>query len=336
MLRRFLGPLPSPLTLMNTLQQHILKTLLYYDIFSYPLRPSEIFTFLTVNSVRLEDVEQGLLELKRRNLVDSQDDHYFLKHRDKNVVQRRKMMEGRARKAWKNARLMTSIMRRFPFVRAVLVSGDLSKNIAGEESDIDYFVITRPNRLWISRSLLVLFKKVFLLNRRKFFCINYFLAEDTLEVRERDIYVATEIAHLKPLYNARLYREFMRRNVWIKEYFPNFSDSRNGSWSVDDRKSFMQKVLELPFIFDYAHRVDRWLMRTMEKLWEKRYPMLSDDDRRRLFRCSPHVSTAHGGDFQRHVLKEYRERLSAYNLSESSSTKRFDPFPKATTSRPGQ
>ncbi len=301
---------------MNELQQNILSTLLYYDIFSYPLTLQEVFMFLPVNTVGRDEVRKELSDLKRRRIVREHHGYYVLASRDVALIRRRREMELRAHRLWKIARFMTSLIKCFPFVRAVFVSGDLSKNVSDKGSDIDFLVITRPKRLWITRACLVLFKKIALGNRRKFFCINYYLSEDALEIRERDVYVATEIAHLKPLHNYPMYAKFMRHNVWIKQYYPNYAERFENDWWVNDRASLLQKLLELPFLPAFANRFDYWLMKKMETIWKNRYPHLSDEDRCRLFRCEPHVSTAHGGDFQKKVMGRYRTRLRQYGLLE--------------------
>lgn len=291
--------------------------MLYYDIFSYPLKIEEIFTYLPGNSLHTDDVRNELSSLIDEQLILEHQGYYFLRNRDRAIVDRRLNMELHAGRSWKMARFMTAIIKRFPFIRAVFVSGDLSMNLSDDGSDIDFFVVTEQNRLWIARTLLVLFKKIVLLNRRKFFCINYYLSESTLEIPERDLYIATEIMHLKPLFNLRLYQQFLRSNSWVRQYFPNFEETSNGDWHVNDRNSIFQRLLELPFLHDNATRLDRWIMNKMIGVWEKRYPTLSADDRRRLFRCEPHVSTAHPGDFQTRVMSEYRIRLKEYGVAES-------------------
>ncbi|MEE9187683.1 MAG: hypothetical protein V3U10_06535 [Bacteroidota bacterium] len=165
---------------MNHLQQHIFKTMLYYDIFSYPLKLEEIFTYLPCNSVHTDDVRNELSSLIDEQLILEHQGYYFLRHRDRAIVDRRLNMELHAGRSWKIARFMTAIIKRFPFIRAVFVSGDLSINVSDDGSDIDFFVVTEHNRLWIARTLLVIFKKIVLLNRRKFFCNNYYLSETTL------------------------------------------------------------------------------------------------------------------------------------------------------------
>src|SRR5947207_638283 len=77
------------------------------------------------------------------------------------IARLRTEREHLAAKRLRIARFMTLIIKRFPFVRGVFLSGDLSKGVAHADSDIDYVIVTAPHRLWICRSMLVLFKKTF-------------------------------------------------------------------------------------------------------------------------------------------------------------------------------
>src|SRR5690606_41804722 len=54
-----------------TLEQSILRTLLYFDLFQYPLLPEEIFKFLGTNSIAPHGVDQALDKLTRAGRVHS-------------------------------------------------------------------------------------------------------------------------------------------------------------------------------------------------------------------------------------------------------------------------
>ncbi|MBA4056762.1 MAG: hypothetical protein C0490_18755, partial [Marivirga sp.] len=51
------------------LHHHVIKTLLYYDIFNYPLKSSEVFRFLGINSITETDVVYALNKLKEENIL---------------------------------------------------------------------------------------------------------------------------------------------------------------------------------------------------------------------------------------------------------------------------
>ncbi len=207
---------------MNKLNADILKTLLYYDIWHHPLTAEEIFSFLPSNSITPEDFKQLLRTVEPQGPVLHHEGYYFVRGKTKAVIEFRRDKERHARSMWRMAAFSAWIIKQFPFVRGVFVSGDLSKNVTNAESDVDFFILTEPGRLWITRTLLIAFKKLFLLNRKKYFCINYLSSTRNLRFDEQNLFTATEVATLKPLYNSSLFHKYIEANKWINNYFPNF------------------------------------------------------------------------------------------------------------------
>ncbi len=208
---------------LSTFEQNILRVLLYFSIFDHPLTVDEVYYFLPSNSVTVADVRRALESNSLQSLVGSCNGYFFLRSTTEACIAVRRQKETRARERIRTAAAVAHFIRMFPFVRAVMLSGELSKGVASEKSDIDFVIVTKARRLWICRSLLILFKKVFLLNSKKYFCLNHFIAEDYLEVELRNIYSATELATLKPLVDPQRYADYMRANGWIKSFFPNWS-----------------------------------------------------------------------------------------------------------------
>jgi hypothetical protein len=298
---------------MELMERDIESTLLYYDLWQYPLTTDELYAFLPRNSMTLGEFKERLRENGPGPNIVEKEGYYYLNGRTADVVSRRKEGERRARFMWRMARVATSLIRRFPFVRGIMVSGDLSKNLATRESDVDFFIVTAPNRLWIARSLLILFKKVFLLNRKKFFCLNTFITSDNLALDERNIYVAAEVAYLKPVYNYQLFQDFERANSWIRDYFPNFNTRFLPSTAeiMSEGNSVLQRILEIPFALLPSDRLDTFLLRAMERVWKNRYPELDDARRARSFRTTKTDSRTYPRDYQDMVLSLYAERSKA-------------------------
>lgn len=295
------------------LQLEILKTLLYYDIWSHPLTAEELYAFLPVNSISLAEFKEQLGRASNVGLIQHHHGYYFIQGKSHAVAERLKRAR-HARRMWFAARLGAHMIKRFPFVRAVFVSGDLSKNVTHSKSDVDFFIITEPDRLWIARTLLILFKKVFLFNSKKFFCLNSFVTSDHLTHDERNIYAATEIATLKPLYNSRLFTAYLSANDWIRSYFPNYNVRMLPLPRCNNRRSSLQKLLELPFRLFDATRLDIRLMKMMERVWARRYPHLDETTRRRIFRCTRTESRAYVGNFQEVILALYERRLRSFGI----------------------
>ncbi len=300
-------------------KENILRTLLYYDIFSYPLKPEEIFIFLRRNSLprkQMYDLIKDFSSDSECNFAECRG--YVYVKPNEHYVDLRKTKEKCSLRMWRIARAMTHIIKRFPFVRAVFVTGSLSKNSSAEISDIDFMVVTERGKLWISRTLLMLFKKIFLFNSYKYFCLNYFVTEDNLEIPFRNIFTATEIAYIKSTFNTGLMRKFVMSNRWIKDYFPNyeFMDPylHSAGLKVNNRESVIQKIFELPFTGSWGNKLDSYLKDKTERYWRKKYTELADEDRKLLFRTEQNVSTAHPGDMQRTILARYCEKLKQFNL----------------------
>ena len=300
---------------VSSLNEHIVGTLLYYEIFEHPLTAHELFSLLPQNSITLSALQHELDALSKKGVLQHLHGFYTIPGNGVGAAALRLKRQELARKRIQMARFMTHIIKRFPFVRAIFLSGDLSKGVADPKSDIDYVIVTAPHRLWICRTLLILFKKVFLLNSRKYFCLNYYVDSDHLVLTEQSYYTATEIAHLKPLYNITLYLRYMNANAWIKEYFPNYRIFAMHAREGNNRTSYLQRTLELPFAGAWANRLDRYLMNSMERIWRKRYPEYDEATRENIFRCSEHESRAFIGNFAGTILALHQEKLRQHNLA---------------------
>ena len=294
---------------------YIIRTLLYYEIFEHPLTADELFYLLPRNSITKASFLLILGQLSGTGPIRFQDGFYSLQQNDADLAGLRLRRERLARRRLLVARFMAHLIKRFPFVRGVFISGDLSKGVANPKSDIDYVVVTAPGRLWICRTLLVAFKKIALLNSKKYFCLNYYLDTAHLLLDDHNYFTATEVAHLKPLFNSSLYLRYMNANSWIKSFFPNYRIFALQHLRANDRKSVLQSLLELPFKRSWADRLDARLMEFMKRTWKSRYPEFDDATRERIFRCNISESRAYVGNFSEKVLGIYRRKLESRSLS---------------------
>ncbi len=312
---------PTPdSTGMHRPYSEILRTLLYYDIWHHPLTARELFAFLPVNSMTFPEFEKLLTSIPQSARIRHHDGFYFVEGKTEAVVRQRQEKERHADRLWRMARRAGRLIRRFPFVRGVYVSGDLSKNVATGTSDIDFFIITAPGRLWITRSALILFKKVFLLNSRKFFCINYLTSSDNLAFDDRNVFTATEIATLKPLYGRALFDDYLLANSWIKKFFPNIDMTRQENANGNERPSNIQRMLESIFDLVDADALDVRLMNIMRDHWAKSYPDYDEATRQKIFRCTRMESRAYIGNFQEKILALYEHRLREFNVHPRQET----------------
>jgi hypothetical protein len=203
----------------------ILKTLLYFNIFKYPLREEEIIQYLSIQPPA--SIETELNYLVSQNYISYHQGFYFIGE-DKEIINRRLKGNLLAEKYLKITTRHVQWLSAIPFIKCICISGSLSKNYMDDKSDIDYFIITEHNRLWIVRFVLSVVYKVFvLLGKKKYICPNYIITEYNLEIKDRNIFTAIEIATLIPMYNLQMYMSFMNANRWVSQYFPNMISAPN-------------------------------------------------------------------------------------------------------------
>jgi predicted nucleotidyltransferase len=295
------------LNAISSLGKSIIRTLAYYDIFNYPLTSEEIYHNLQTNSVSLQDVSNEIENLSKNNIVYKKNSFYLLTNND-NYIERRIAGNKLAEKKINSAYRMTKFIAKFPYVRGIMLSGSISKGYMEKDSDVDYFIITNPNRLWVTRLLLMLFKKIFLLNSKKVFCINYFVDTETLEIEEKNIFTATELATLIPTYGTELYNKLHSKNSWIKDFYPNFP--KRETVKVTDHKismikTFFEKLLNNSF----GDKLDDFAMRLFEKSNRIKYRNYDSNDFQVAFKTSKKESKHHPKFFQKRVLEAFNDKL---------------------------
>lgn len=310
----------SAVTPLRPIERDILKTLLYFDIFCYPLSVQELYRYLPSDSTTPSEIADACRSQPLGALVREKDGLFCLKTTAAmDPFSLRRDNERRAQRYLAAARVMGFVLRQIPFVRSVMISGELSKGVMSPHGDIDYVVITAPRRVWIARSLCIAFKKIALLNRKKLFCVNHFVAEDHLPVAERNRYTALEIATLRPLYNMNLWRRYLASNDWIATFLPN-ADLPGETEDRSEHRGLVQRLLEAPLRGTLGDALERRLHGFWKSLWRRRYPDLPEETLAKLYRSEEFISTAYAGDFLTRILGEYTHRLHRYGLESERPT----------------
>lgn len=292
---------------LTQIRRGIIRTLAYYDIFSYPLTAGEIYYNLGNNHTSLEEIKSELKNLSSYNVIYSNEE-FFQLNDDEKYVHRRKKGNELAEKRIKTARRVSGFISRFPFIRGILLSGSISKGFMEEDSDIDYFVITHPNRVWFSRLMLMIFKKLFLFNSKKIFCINYFVDSEKLEIEEKNIFTATEIVTLLPTYGKKLYDEFYEKNYWVKEFYPNYP-KRETDKVIDRKDGIVKNFLEKILSKNIGDKIDDFAMAVFDKFNKSKYKNYDMEEFKIAFKSSKKESKHHPKFFQRRVLEEFNRKL---------------------------
>ncbi len=282
----------------------ILETLEYFGLFRYPLLPGEIHRFHPIRCT-YEEVLATLASLAERGSVRYSINGFYSLEVRESWSSRRKAGNEKALGLLSRSVRFTRIISSFPFVDAIAISGSLSKYYAGEDADIDYFIITTGKRLWIARSLLHLFKKLtFIRGYQHYYCMNYFVDTDQLLLSDRNIYTAIELATMIPVYNAERINQVKEMNSWVGEYLPNESTRQDLSYLLPAGRQSLKKFAEWMINLARPEHLNRFLMNFTDRKWRRKwcrrgFPMETYDQ---AFYTSLHVSKNHPANFQQQVL----------------------------------
>lgn len=253
-------------TNMQPLQKSILKVAAYFDMFDYPVTLDEIKFFLE-QPYKERELLLELQQLLDYNVLYKMNDFYALRH-DYALADRRIKGNKKANEKLKLASTLARFLSWFPYVRGVAISGSLSKNFAYEGSDIDFFLVTAPNRLWVARMILVCFQKVaILMGMKNWFCLNYYIDSTAIEIPEKNVYTAIEIATLIPKQGQAVFGEFFAVNRWIHKYLPNYVHT--DKCEAERKGPVAKRITEWMLNNKAGDKFDDYLMQFYKKRWTK-------------------------------------------------------------------
>ena len=126
---------------------------------------------------------------------------------------------------FRRATRVALVLAGLPFVRFVGLTGSVARGTAHEGSDIDFFIVANPGRLFTVRLLVSLFVHLFGLRRhgQKIsgrICLNRYQTTDALEILPHNRYHAQDLSQLIPLVDLdHIYDQFRLANRWMAQDF---------------------------------------------------------------------------------------------------------------------
>lgn len=200
-----------------------LKSLLYHNIFDYPLTESELVKWVAGSGVEVV--------VKEKHTVEQKGGLYFLKGKE-GVVYKRLLKKRISIRKIQIAKKTANLLSVIPTIKLIAITGSLAMENASDDSDVDLLIITTSGTLWITRLFTLVFLKLLGIPVRRFkdkkqkdkICMNMWLEESALSwpAPDRNSFTAHEIAQIKPLINKdSTYEKFIAENMWLKDYWPN-------------------------------------------------------------------------------------------------------------------
>lgn len=299
--------------ILSPQQIEIVKAVLYFDVFSYPLTCDELFENSAVTISRAA-FDQELESLLRSAIFKKEGDFILPITGSEQSVEKRLKGNKEAANIMPTAYKYSRIIGSYPFVEGVFLSGALSKNYYDEHGDIDFFIVTKPNRLWICRTLLILRYKLLSAKKKKFWCTNYFISSDDLIIPDVNTFTGTELAYLIPTVNYTAYKKILQENSWYKHRFPNKAIAPDLN-CIAPPTPLLKSIIETVLGGRLGKWLDDKLLFITLKHWQKKYPDLAAEDFELQFRSRKNVCKRHTKGFQNKILKIWDERQSAFEAS---------------------
>jgi hypothetical protein len=248
------------------IEEAIIRTVAYADVFDYPLTIPEIRRYLIGVPASLQKVHAILRNgTTVRRYLRIHGNLVSLAWRNE-IIRTRRRRARAAASLWPKASHYGKVIADMPFVRMVAVTGALAMDNVEDGADLDYLVVTRPDRLWTCRALVIALVR-WAARRGDILCPNYFLSERALIFSEHSLYTAHELVQMVPLGGWETYREMCWLNGWTQDYLPNATglslravnllDSNSHLGQRDNKlRSLAETVLRSPV----AGWFERWEM----------------------------------------------------------------------------
>jgi hypothetical protein len=228
------------------IQKVILKTLAYARIFNCDLTKKELF-HLAISEFKFSkiDFEVQLMGLVKQKRVGEQVIGYdIVRYRpiiklgigveniSRDTISRNKLNKTRTWKKW---------LYLIPWIEAVLITGSIGANNPKPGDDIDIFIITKTNRLWLTRFLTIIILQILRVRRKPerdwrgqknknifehkdLVCTNIYLESNNLGfwAKVKNIYLARELVQIKVLFDKnQILPHLWQKNLWVKKYVPH-------------------------------------------------------------------------------------------------------------------
>ncbi len=205
------------------MKSEILHVLSYYDLFEYAPTLHEIFISLRVKST-MKDVQSGLSLLSKQGIIVSEGNRYA---RRKSIILAFKRKKKYSIKLNNEFRVIQRFFSLAPTVSLIGISGSLSMMDADTNDDIDLFVVTAQDTLWLSRFYILLVTRIMSIfgnSTAQKLCWNIFMEEKNLALppKKQNEYTAHELVQLKVIYDkSHVAQKLQKENMWITKILPN-------------------------------------------------------------------------------------------------------------------
>lgn len=224
---------------LRTTDNSVYATVSYADVFDMPIELKHLHRYMIGSSLTMLETSMAVDDLISRGRLARRDDVVYLAGREV-VLDVYDERTERAADMWHDAEMWGRRIGRIPFVRMVAVTGGLAVDSVADHDDIDFFIVTRPRRLWLTRLMIIVLGRI-AAREDVDLCPNFIVSTRALAMNERSMYVARELAQMVVIVGDELCQTVRQSNDWMFEYLPNATIRGDRSHLSDIQPSSAQK-----------------------------------------------------------------------------------------------
>lgn len=205
----------------DQLSDAIFTTGIYAAIFNCPISRHDLFRSLYKAECDYPsfDTKINSMLIDFPDLIREENELLFFYPSNQSYSGRKKQVEENVifiNQNQKTVRLMSTI----PFVKYMFYSGGTVHANHADEKDVDLFIVTKTNRVWISYTIFRVLSKI----NKNFhpLCFNYVVDEMAASIGyQHDFYTAHQLIYLQPVNKKSAEFNILGLNKWIFDFFPN-------------------------------------------------------------------------------------------------------------------
>jgi len=130
-----------------------------------------------------------------------------------------------------------------------------------------------------------------------------------MEIEEKNLFTATEITTMIPVFGNNVKRSFFESNQWIREFFPNFEINVREDVPYN-RTGTLKRLFEYFLAGKLGDRLDARFMKKTMNHWARKFgEQFSEEDFLLSFKSGKNISKHHPQHFQKRVLEQFNNKL---------------------------
>lgn len=281
------------------IEESVISTLCYSSIFNWSLTFKEIYRYL----YRFKTSEQELLEcinyLVKKGIITQDRGFFSLTKYSNGIDNRVNAINENYFLLKKGIKFCKFLGKYVSGIKFIGISGSVS---VGGIGDIDLFIIAE--KLYKTRLISrVISKFINTLMGKHLFCLNFFMSENNLSIKDKNIYIAREIAQLIPVFSTdNMYIRFIESNEWIYDFLPNFSPY----CVISSDESYIKKFTS--FLNPLGESLS---MKLQVELFKRKYGNIEGD-----VEISENILKLNLSRNRERILSSFYRRIKEYNIYE--------------------